>query len=108
MALSESTCKLFKWRIDQFSVNASLDDPQTQLNSPTFELSGGAQFYLRFFPTCWKSEWKSYSSFCLTPTNLGGTNSIALKFRSWAENNIGEKLGEPTERNISALQQTFF
>jgi len=81
----------FRWRIEEFSITASRDDPNTILRGPVFKLSNGSQFLLQFDPTGKRD--KVYCSLYLFPINLIGYKSVTLKFCLWIENNTGEKLG---------------
>jgi len=86
---------IFKWPISNFSTTASRDDPTRILDSEEFSFRNDKiKFILRFEPTCNKEGGKKkYCTLYLILKDLGGENSVKIRFKLWVENECGQSLG---------------
>jgi len=88
---------IFKWPILKFSEAASRDDPEREMYSDVFTLTGNnLKFYLRFKPTNTKEFGsKEHCSFYLMPYDLAEMTSVTLDFKLWIQNTDAGKIIEP-------------
>jgi hypothetical protein len=98
MALSQRNWQAvtsFKWKINDFSKVAALDDPNKVLSSDDFQLdSSPINCNLIFEPISRQTNGDRLSSLYLYVHKFGNQPTTKLGCRVWIENEIGESAPE--------------
>lgn len=100
MLAVEHTCNALttraRWKIENFSIVASRDDPKRMLFGGDFSLfKSRLRFCLRFDPTNLNEYGnKNYSSLFIVPRNLDNERPVTLEWKLWIENTDGRTIRE--------------